>query len=80
MTLHLESTRRLRNGPEIPRLGLGVFRSGPGDETRQAVLWALEAGYRHIDTARIYGNEADVGASPSRRAWSACGRTTWTCS
>ena len=63
MTLHRESTRRLRGGGEIPRLGLGVFRSGRGDETRQAVLWALEAGYRHIDTARIYGNEVDVGAA-----------------
>ncbi len=63
MTLHRESTRRLRGGTEIPRLGLGVFRSGRGDEIRQAVLWALEAGYRHIDTARIYGNEADVGAA-----------------
>ena len=61
MTLHIDSTRRLRNGVEIPRLGLGVFRSGRGGQTRDAVLWALEAGYRHIDTARIYGNEADVG-------------------
>jgi diketogulonate reductase-like aldo/keto reductase len=53
----------LRNGVRIPRVGLGVFRSPSGETTRQAVLWALEAGYRHIDTARIYGNEADVGTA-----------------
>ena len=63
MPLNIESTRRLRGGVEIPRLGLGVFRSGRGEETRNAVLWALEAGYRHVDTAKIYGNEADVGAA-----------------
>jgi len=63
MTLHIDSTLRLRGGVEIPRLGLGVFQSVPGGETRRAVLWALEAGYRHVDTARIYGNEADVGAA-----------------
>lgn len=48
-----------RNG--IPALGFGVYLIPPGEETRQAVLWALEAGYRHIDTAAIYGNEASVG-------------------
>ena len=52
---------RLHNGIEMPQLGLGVWRSGPGPETEQAVHWALEAGYRHIDTAAIYQNEADVG-------------------
>jgi diketogulonate reductase-like aldo/keto reductase len=51
----------LRPGVEIPRLGLGVFRSGEGKPTQDAVQWALEAGYRHIDTAAVYGNEADVG-------------------
>lgn len=45
----------------IPRFGLGTFLSEAGDVTRKAALWALEAGYRHIDTARIYGNERDVG-------------------
>ncbi len=63
MTRSIDSTRRLRGGVDIPCLGLGVFKSRPGGETRQAVLWALEAGYRHVDTARIYGNEADVGAA-----------------
>jgi diketogulonate reductase-like aldo/keto reductase len=44
-------------------LGLGVFQSPPGEETRQAVRWALEVGYRHIDTAALYENESDVGAA-----------------
>lgn len=42
-------------------LGLGVYQSRPGAETRQAVTWALEIGYRHIDTAALYENESDVG-------------------
>jgi diketogulonate reductase-like aldo/keto reductase len=53
----------LSNGVRLPVLGLGVFRSRPGAETRDAVRWALELGYRHIDTAQIYGNERDVGAA-----------------
>jgi methylglyoxal/glyoxal reductase len=63
MALSLQSTATLNNGIEIPRLGLGVYRAARGEETRQAVRWALEAGYRHIDTARVYGNERDVGAA-----------------
>jgi diketogulonate reductase-like aldo/keto reductase len=55
------STLTLNDARAIPRLGLGVFRSGAGKATQDAVRWALEAGYRHIDTAHIYGNEADVG-------------------
>ncbi|MGI6315831.1 MAG: aldo/keto reductase [Christensenellales bacterium] len=51
---------RFHNGVSIPQLGLGVFRSEPGTTTAQAVCWALEAGYRHIDTAQAYRNEADV--------------------
>ncbi|HET9859852.1 MAG TPA: aldo/keto reductase [Nocardioidaceae bacterium] len=52
----------LNNGVEIPQLGFGVFKVPP-EETRQAVLTALETGYRHIDTARLYDNEAAVGAA-----------------
>lgn len=51
----------LNNGVEMPYLGLGVFRSNEGNEVENAVTWALEAGYRHIDTAAIYGNEKGVG-------------------
>lgn len=61
--MNLSSTIRLTNGVEIPRIGLGVFQSARGEETRRAVSEALRLGYRHIDTARIYGNEADVGAA-----------------
>ena len=50
----------LNNGVELPGLGLGVFQTPP-DETRDAVRAALDAGYRHIDTAAAYGNERDVG-------------------
>ncbi len=55
----MERTVKLNNGIEIPRLGLGVYKSGK--DTYQAVRWALETGYRHIDTASYYGNEAEVG-------------------
>jgi methylglyoxal/glyoxal reductase len=57
----LASKVKLNNGVEIPWLGLGVFQARAGEETRGAVRAALDAGYRHIDTARIYGNERDVG-------------------
>jgi diketogulonate reductase-like aldo/keto reductase len=59
--LNLKSTVRLNNGVELPWVGLGVYQAQRGEETREAVSWALQAGYRHIDTARIYGNERDVG-------------------
>jgi diketogulonate reductase-like aldo/keto reductase len=45
----------------MPRFGLGVFRAGAGSGTRDAVRAALDAGYRHIDTAAIYRNEVEVG-------------------
>lgn len=51
----------LNNGVKIPQLGLGVFQTRSGAETVNAVRTALEAGYRHIDTAKIYGNEDSVG-------------------
>ncbi|WP_380282701.1 aldo/keto reductase [Kitasatospora purpeofusca] len=53
-------TVKLNNGVEIPRLGFGVFQV-PDDRTTAAVAAALEAGYRSIDTAAIYGNETGVG-------------------
>ncbi len=51
----------LNNGVKIPQLGLGVYLAEDGQETIDAVKWALEAGYRHIDTAMIYENEKGVG-------------------
>lgn len=57
----IQPTVKLNNGVEIPVLGLGVYQTQAGEETRRAVTWALELGYRHIDTAKIYGNERDVG-------------------
>ncbi|MFG3343936.1 aldo/keto reductase [Streptomyces sp. NPDC048018] len=53
-------TVTLNNGAEMPRLGFGVFQV-PDEETTAAVAAALEAGYRSIDTAAVYGNEAGVG-------------------
>ncbi|MEU5852953.1 aldo/keto reductase [Saccharopolyspora shandongensis] len=53
-------TTTLNNGIEIPQLGFGVFQV-PDAETTAAVAAALQAGYRSIDTATIYGNEAGVG-------------------
>ncbi|HKU02800.1 MAG TPA: aldo/keto reductase, partial [Arthrobacter sp.] len=51
----------LNNGVTIPQLGFGVFQVPPED-TQRTVEDALEAGYRHIDTAAAYRNEAGVGA------------------
>ena len=53
-------TVRLNDGAEIPQFGFGVFQI-PAEETVTAVRTALDAGYRHIDTAQMYGNEAEVG-------------------
>lgn len=53
-------TLTMNNGVTIPQLGFGVFQIRPQD-TRSTVLTALETGYRHIDTARMYGNEREVG-------------------
>ncbi len=54
-------SRTLANGIEMPLLGLGVWLIPDGRETEDAVGWALEAGYRLVDTAQNYGNEASVG-------------------
>jgi diketogulonate reductase-like aldo/keto reductase len=52
---------KLNTGARIPLIGLGVWQSPKGHATRDAVSTALRLGYGHIDTARIYGNERDVG-------------------
>ena len=58
--MDLSSTKILNNGVAMPYVGLGVWMA-KDDETVQAVKWALEAGYRHIDTASAYNNEEAVG-------------------
>jgi methylglyoxal/glyoxal reductase len=59
--MDIRTTRKLNNGVEIPYLGFGTLRSKDDEETVNAVRWAIEAGYRHIDTAGAYGNEKSVG-------------------
>jgi len=59
----MQTSVHLDNGVEIPRVGFGVYQTRPGKKTDRAVREALRLGYRHIDTARIYGNEKDVGAA-----------------
>jgi 2,5-diketo-D-gluconate reductase A len=56
-----ERTRLLSDGTSIPLLGLGVWQVPSGKATVDSVRWALELGYRHIDTAQAYGNEESVG-------------------
>jgi diketogulonate reductase-like aldo/keto reductase len=57
----INTTVTLNNGIEMPILGLGTWKMSDGDEVERAVSYALEAGYRLIDTAKLYGNEAGVG-------------------
>ncbi|MDY0082233.1 MAG: aldo/keto reductase [Ignavibacteriaceae bacterium] len=52
---------KMNNSVEVPQLGLGVYLTKSGSECINAVTWAFEAGYRHIDTAKFYKNEKDVG-------------------
>lgn len=57
----LKATKTLQNGLKMPVLGVGTFKAAEGGEVEQAVQWALELGYRSIDTASIYKNEAGAG-------------------
>ena len=59
--------RVLADGSQIPLLGLGVWQVPNGPTTVNAVAWALEVGYRHIDTAQAYGNEESVGRALRNR-------------
>ncbi len=70
----LQETYTLSNGVEIPKLGLGTWLI-EGDAAEQAVKDAAKLGYRHIDTAQDYGNEAEVAAGIK-----ACGVPARTCS
>ena len=65
-SMDINASVTLNNGIRIPVVGLGVFRSPPGKTTRRAIQYAFEAGYRHIDTAYIYGNESDVGKAVAK--------------
>jgi methylglyoxal/glyoxal reductase len=65
---HIGSTTVLNNGIKMPWLGLGVYKTNEGEEVEKSVIEAVAAGYRSIDTAKLYGNEAGVG-----RAIKACG-------
>jgi diketogulonate reductase-like aldo/keto reductase len=58
---NLSSTRTLANGVKIPCIGYGTWQTPGGDVARDSVKKALELGYRHVDTATVYGNEASVG-------------------
>jgi methylglyoxal/glyoxal reductase len=51
----------LHNGVQMPWIGLGVYKAEDGDEVIQSIKWAIDAGYRSIDTASLYNNEAGVG-------------------
>ena len=59
--MDIKSKIVLNNDVEIPIIGLGTYLTKPGLETEQAVLSAIELGYRHIDTASLYRNEKEVG-------------------
>jgi diketogulonate reductase-like aldo/keto reductase len=59
MMMNIQTKIKLNNGVEMPILGLGVYEAK--EQTVSAVKCALQAGYRHIDTASYYGNEEDVG-------------------
>jgi diketogulonate reductase-like aldo/keto reductase len=84
------TARVLADGHRMPMLGLGVWQVPDGPECVNAVRWALELGYRHIDTAQAYGNETSVGKALrdsgvprnevilSLRLSRACGGSAWT--
>jgi diketogulonate reductase-like aldo/keto reductase len=64
--MDINTTIQLNSGTSIPQLGFGVWQIREGGEARQAIQWALEAGYRHIDTAQAYYNETSVGEAVRR--------------
>jgi methylglyoxal/glyoxal reductase len=61
MATHIGDSTVLNNGVNMPWLGLGVYKVNEGEEVQRAVRTAIEAGYRSVDTAAIYGNEVGVG-------------------
>jgi methylglyoxal/glyoxal reductase len=63
---NLQGTARLNNGVEMPYFGLGVYEAAEGVETINAIEYAIDAGYRHFDTATLYHNEKSVGEAIRR--------------
>ncbi|MDO8847035.1 MAG: aldo/keto reductase [Coriobacteriia bacterium] len=63
MLENMTATVRLANGVEMPRLGLGTYKSAEGGDVERSVAAALALGYRSIDTASLYGNEAGIGSA-----------------
>jgi diketogulonate reductase-like aldo/keto reductase len=61
LTSDINSRIILNNGLQIPLIGFGTFKANTGKECYESVRTALDCGYRLIDTASIYGNEADIG-------------------
>jgi diketogulonate reductase-like aldo/keto reductase len=59
--MDITSTLTMNNGIDIPILGLGLYLSSSGNQAREALQTAVDAGYRHFDTAKFYGNGEDVG-------------------
>lgn len=59
--ISIDSRVKLNNNVEMPCLGLGIYLAGSGKEAQNAIQYSLKEGYRLIDTAKIYGNERDVG-------------------
>lgn len=57
----LQKTYTLVNGVKVPKIGLGTWQISEGEDAYNSVMFALKAGYRHIDTAAAYGNEKSVG-------------------
>ncbi len=63
MLTGITATIELANGVTMPRLGLGTYKSAEGGDVEGAVTTALQLGYRRIDTASLYGNEAGIGVA-----------------
>ncbi|MCW3466779.1 aldo/keto reductase [Chitinophaga nivalis] len=64
----IKGTVQLANGVQMPYFGLGVYKTNDGQEVIDSVRYALDAGYRHIDTAAIYKNEEGVGTAVANHA------------
>ncbi|MFC1760195.1 aldo/keto reductase, partial [Candidatus Neomarinimicrobiota bacterium] len=61
INLNINTTKELNNSEKIPLFGLGTYLNDNGKRAIDTMLYALEIGYRHIDTAAMYENEKEVG-------------------